>query len=55
MSSEMSPEEVKLTRDNLGDTQEEFAERIGATARSVSRWEAGEPVSKGFIKAIESL
>ena len=52
----MSPEEVKQTRENLGLTQREFAEKIGSNPETVSRWENGvSPVSKCFIKLIELL
>lgn len=51
----MLPEEVKQTRENLGFTQEEFAQKIGASVRSVARWEKEGLKSKSFIKLIEQL
>ena len=32
---------LKILRVNFGDTQEEFAERIGATQKQISEWELG--------------
>jgi putative transcriptional regulator len=52
----VKPEEVKQVRENLNLTHEEFARKIGATVRSVFRWESGETkVSPVFIKLIEQL
>ena len=52
----VKPEEVKDTREVLGLTQREFAEKIGTNPETVSRWENGvNPVSKCFIKLIEQL
>lgn len=38
----MKPEEVKQLRKDAGLTQEQFAKRIGASLRTVTRWERGE-------------
>ena len=36
------PELIKSTREGLGETQAEFAERFGSHANTVSRWESGQ-------------
>lgn len=52
----MSPEEAKQTRENCNLSRQEFARKIGATERSVYRWECGQATpSPVFIKAIEEL
>lgn len=35
----MTPAEIRATREALGLTQSEFAERIGCQLRAVQRWE----------------
>lgn len=37
-----APQEIKARRDALGLTQQQFAERIGASARTIHSWESGE-------------
>jgi DNA-binding transcriptional regulator YiaG len=44
MKRDMTPDEIKALRKRARMSQEEFATAIGATARSVSRWETGEIV-----------
>jgi transcriptional regulator with XRE-family HTH domain len=33
---------IRALREGLGDTQQEFAERLGVTKQAVSSWENGE-------------
>ena len=40
----MSAEDIRALRKRADMTQEEFAAALGATARSVARWEKGEIV-----------
>jgi DNA-binding transcriptional regulator YiaG len=37
----MTPEEIREIRKNLGITQEKFAHLLGTTVASVNKWEAG--------------
>jgi transcriptional regulator with XRE-family HTH domain len=37
-----TPEKIKRRRHELGDTQEEFAERVGLSLRTITAWETGE-------------
>jgi len=37
----MSKDEVKALRKRLGDTQAQFARRVGVHTMTVSRWERG--------------
>jgi len=37
----MSPEEIRKLREDMGVTQREFAEVLGATQAAVSQWESG--------------
>mgnify|MGYP000995030686 CR=1 FL=1 len=49
--------EVRAIREALGDTQAQFARRLGVTPESVSRWERGlsEPKSELLRQAIVAL
>jgi DNA-binding transcriptional regulator YiaG len=40
----LTPEEILGIRLNLEETQEEFAERIGVTRRTVINWENGNSI-----------
>ena len=47
---------VKTVRLRLGMTQEEFAQRIGTTGRTISKWETAKAVpQKSNVKAIASF
>lgn len=37
----MTPRQIRRLRKDLGDTQEQFAARLGVSVRSVAGWEAG--------------
>ena len=37
----MTPIEIKALRQRLGDTQEDFARRLGITLKTAWNWEAG--------------
>ena len=45
--SELFPLEVRYLRKLVGDTQEEFARRLGVARITVNRWEKGEEPSRG--------
>ena len=52
----MTPAELLAARHTMGLTQIEFAERMGVTATTVSRWENGKsPLAPRTIKAVEAL
>lgn len=52
----MAPTRIRQLRRALGDTQEQFAKRLGVSVRSVAGWEAGShrPLPMA-LKAIEAL
>ena len=37
----MTKEQIKAIRESYGETQEQFAQRVGVHARTVKRWEEG--------------
>lgn len=47
----ITSEAVKKARETLGETQEQFADRIGIDQGTVSRWEAGKLPRKGMTQA----
>lgn len=52
---ELDPVEVRYLRKLIGDTQEEFAERLGVVRATVNRWEnSSEPVKGPDAYAIRS-
>ena len=53
----MTPEEIKDVRQRAGMTQQHFAEYLGASLSSVSKWERGEvaPKSQAIIRNLERL
>lgn len=52
---ELDPTEVRYLRKLIGDTQEEFAERLGVARATVNRWEnSAEPVKGSHAYAIRS-
>lgn len=42
MNSEKRPEEIRQSRERMGWTQVQLAEKLGVSERTVIRWEAGE-------------
>ena len=52
----MTPEEIKSLRKELGLTQKELGDLIGANAESVARWERGErkPLSV-FLEKLKKI
>ena len=48
----MTPEELKWRREQLGMTQDELAERLGAPLDTLSRWERGDnwPEAEGMLQ-----
>lgn len=54
LSFEFSPERVKTIRVMLGETQFQFAERVGVSPDMVHRWETGksEPMRGPVLKAL---
>lgn len=44
---DLFPSEVRFLRKLIGDTQEEFARRLGVARATVNRWEKGEEPSRG--------
>lgn len=46
-SSELDPLEVRYLRKLIGDTQDEFARRLGVARITVNRWEQGDESLKG--------
>jgi DNA-binding XRE family transcriptional regulator len=44
---ELEPTEVRYLRKLVGDTQEEFAHRLGVVRATVNRWENGSELVKG--------
>jgi DNA-binding transcriptional regulator YiaG len=52
----MRPRQVKKLRKDLGLTQQQLAERIGAARESVARWETGKHPPRGAnLKALREL
>jgi putative transcriptional regulator len=52
----MSAEQIRELRQRLGMTQLEFANEIGTTPTSVSRWESGKVKPQGVaLKALRKL
>lgn len=47
-------EDIKIIREKLGMTQEEFARKIGVTITTISRWERGDCLPKSRV-VIEKL
>ncbi len=54
VSLEFTPQRIKRIRVLLGDSQGEFAKRIGVNINMVSRWETGqaEPMRGRILKAL---
>jgi len=48
----ITAEAIREARDRLGETQWEFADRIGINQATVSRWEAGALPKKGVAQAL---
>lgn len=46
----MSGDEIKATRERLGETQEAFAKRLGIRQATLSRWETEENAPRGAAK-----
>ena len=54
----MEESPLKKLREEMGMSQEDFARRIGTSARTISRWETGDSVPSFTIaqmKALETL
>lgn len=45
---------IRNLREQLGLSQERFAERVGVSVRTVSRWEKGSAIPKSLV-VIEKL
>jgi DNA-binding transcriptional regulator YiaG len=52
-NSPVSP--LKKLREELGLSQEGFARQIGTSARTISRWEAGDSIPTFTIAQMKSL
>lgn len=44
----MKPEEIRASREDLGFTQEAFADALGVTVDTVARWESGAAQPESF-------
>ncbi len=58
IAAEMEESPLKKLREEMGMSQEEFAHRIGTSARTISRWETGEsvpPFTIAQMKALDAL
>lgn len=52
----MKPQEIKRIRRRLEMTQEKFAQKVGATRKTIFRWEIGESVPhKMFVMRLKEL
>ena len=51
----MEESPLKKLREEMGMSQEEFARRIGTSARTISRWETGESVPSFTIAQMKAL
>ena len=51
----MTAAQLKTERERLGLTQAVLAERLGVTARTIQRWEAGYPIPTAITLAIRQL
>ena len=52
----MTPKEIVKLREDLGLTQRQLAEKIGAHQPTVARWEVGRNTPRGaYLKALEAL
>jgi len=52
----MDKEQIKAIREAYGETQEQFAARIGVHARTVKRWESGtvpRPIAERILKELQ--
>lgn len=47
--------DVKILREKMGVTQQEFAEMCGVTVRTVQNWEKGSPIPDAMKKLIENI
>ena len=54
-TAEMEESPLKKLREEMGMSQEEFARRIGTSARTISRWETGESVPSFTIAQMKAL
>jgi DNA-binding transcriptional regulator YiaG len=53
---ELTPTTIKATRQRLGLTQSQFADRIGCSALAVSFWERGTRTPTGlYARAVREL
>lgn len=52
---EIGDSPLKKLREELGLSQEEFARQIGTSARTISRWEAGDSIPTFTIAQMKSL
>ena len=51
----MEESPLKKLREEMGMSQEDFARRIGTSARTISRWETGESVPSFTIAQMKAL
>lgn len=52
----LTPEEIKVARKRLDETQSEFAARFGVHTLTVARWEQGKPPTRGAaLKMLEAI
>jgi DNA-binding transcriptional regulator YiaG len=52
----MTPQEIVKLRDDLGLTQRQLAEKIGAHQPTIARWELGHNRPRGaYLKALQEL
>jgi DNA-binding transcriptional regulator YiaG len=54
-TAEMEESPLKKLREEMGMSQEDFARRIGTSARTISRWETGESVPSFTIAQMKAL
>jgi len=52
-----TPETIKKLQSELGDSNAEFAARIGATERTVENWRGGQrtPRAKMYVRRLDKL
>lgn len=54
-AAEMEESPLRKLREEMGMSQEDFARRIGTSARTISRWETGDSVPSFTIAQMKAL
>ncbi|WP_017297793.1 helix-turn-helix domain-containing protein [Nodosilinea nodulosa] len=55
LTADMEESPLKKLREEMGMSQEDFARRIGTSARTISRWETGDSVPSFTIAQMKAL